>query len=59
MPLEPETIGVEDEGKIKSLSRKFWIGLALTIPVLILAISTPVIVWSGGIFFIRAMALRR
>ena len=71
MSLEPKTVDVEDEGEIKSLSLKFWIGLALTIPVLIMAmgnawmphsvskwlqflLSTPVVVWAGGIFFIRA-----
>src|SRR5215471_4938401 len=71
MSLEPETVDVDDEGEIKSLSLKFWIGLALTIPVLIMAmgnvwmphsvskwaeflLSTPVVVWAGGIFFIRA-----
>ena len=40
MTLEPKTIGVGDEEEqheIKSLSRKFWIALVLTIPVLILA----------------------
>ena len=71
MSLEPKAVDVEDEGEIKSLSLKFWIGLALTIPVLIMAmgnawiphsvskwleflLSTPVVVWAGGIFFIRA-----
>src|SRR6516162_10101532 len=71
MSLEPKTVDVEDEGEIKSLSLKFWIGLAHTIPVLIMAmgnawiphsvskwleflLSTPVVVWAGGIFFIRA-----
>jgi len=71
MSLEPKAVDVEDEGEIKSLSVKFWIGLALTIPVLIMAmgnawipysvskwleflLSTPVVVWAGGIFFIRA-----
>src|SRR6516165_9441302 len=71
MSLEPKTVDAEDEGEIKSLSLKFWIGLALTIPVLIMAmgnawiphsvskwleflLSTPVVVWAGGIFFIRA-----
>ena len=29
MSLEPKTVDVEDEGEIKSLSLKFWIGLAL------------------------------
>src|SRR5205814_3027733 len=40
MTLEPETIGVGDEEEqheVKSLSRKFWIALVLTIPVLIIA----------------------
>src|SRR5438876_7038724 len=39
MTLEPKTIGVgdEEEHEIKSISRKFWIALVLTIPVLILA----------------------
>src|SRR5678815_5223828 len=41
MTLEPMTIGVEDEQELhelNSLSRKFWIALALTIPVLIVAL---------------------
>jgi P-type Cu+ transporter len=40
MSLEPKTVGVGDEEEqreVKSLSRKFWIGLGLTIPVLLLA----------------------
>jgi Cu+-exporting ATPase len=40
MSLEPKTVGVgneEEQSEIKSLSRKFWIALVLTIPVLILA----------------------
>src|SRR6188472_199391 len=40
MSLEPMTIGVGDEEEqheVNSLSRKFWIALVLTIPVLILA----------------------
>jgi len=40
MTLEPKTIGAgdeEDQGEIRSLSRKFWIALVLTIPVLIIA----------------------
>jgi P-type Cu+ transporter len=42
MTLEPKTLGVGDEEEqheIKSLSRKFWIALVLTIPVLIIAMS--------------------
>jgi P-type Cu+ transporter len=39
MTLEPKTIGVEEHehGETESLSRKFWIALVLTIPVLFLA----------------------
>ena len=40
MTLEPKTVGAgheEEQREIKSLSRKFWIALVLTIPVLILA----------------------
>jgi P-type Cu+ transporter len=40
MALEPKTIGAEDSAEhaeIRSLSRKFWIGLAFTGPVLIIA----------------------
>ena len=40
MSLEPMTIGVGDEEEqheVKALSRKFWIALVLTIPVLIIA----------------------
>ncbi len=40
MTLEPKTIGVGDEEEqrgIRSLSRKFWIALGLTIPVLVIA----------------------
>jgi Cu+-exporting ATPase len=83
MTLEPRSRGVgagdEEQHEIKSLSRKFWIALVLTIPVLILAMShavpglhidaivsreigkwiefgltTPIVLWAGGFFFIRA-----
>ena len=81
MPLEPKTVSPEpeDDNETRALARKFWIGLALTIPVLFLAmgqeisglrmeqwipqaiskwleflLSTPVVVWAGGIFFGRA-----
>ena len=40
MRLEPKTVGAEDSAEhaeIRSLSRKFWIGLAFTVPVLFLA----------------------
>jgi P-type Cu+ transporter len=82
MTLEPKTIGVGDEEEqkeIRSLSRKFWIALVLTIPVLLIAmghaipglhvealipkqiskwiefaLATPVVLWVGDFFFIRA-----
>jgi P-type Cu+ transporter len=39
MRLEPKTIAAEpgDDSEIRALSRKFWIGLILTIPVLVIA----------------------
>jgi P-type Cu+ transporter len=40
MTLEPKTIGVgaeEEQQEVNSLSRKFWIALVLTVPVLVLA----------------------
>jgi len=81
MPLEPKTVSAEpeDDGEIRALARKFWIGLVLTVPVLFLAmgewipgaqieqwipkpvskwleflLSTPVVLWAGGMFFSRA-----
>ena len=82
MTLEPKTFGMgdgEEQREVKSLSRKFWIALVLTIPVLIIAmghaipwldvdsllprqigkwiefgLTTPVVLWAGGFFFIRA-----
>jgi P-type Cu+ transporter len=80
MTLEPKTIGgvdEEEQREIWSLSIKFWVGLGLTIPVLILAmgkyipglhtdhipltfskwlelaLSTPVVLWAGAMFFER------
>lgn len=81
MDLEPKSVGDgsdEEEVAIRSLSRKFWIALALTVPVLILAmgrmipgvpfdewvprrvskwlefaLSAPVVIWAGGMFFQR------
>jgi len=42
MPLEPKTVGEPEEDEdteIRSLSRRFWVALALTIPVLFIAMS--------------------
>lgn len=82
MKLEPKTITAGDtseEKEIRSLARKFWIGLMLAVPIVFLAmghyipgihveawipkniskwiefiLATPIILWAGGIFFIRA-----
>src|SRR6266550_9126322 len=82
MTLEPKTIGAGDEEEqkeIRSLSRKFWSALVLTIPVLFIAmghaipglhvealipkqiskwiefaLATPVVLWAGDFFFMRA-----
>ncbi|MEE4271810.1 MAG: copper-translocating P-type ATPase, partial [Thermoanaerobaculales bacterium] len=39
MPLEPKTVAgeVEEDAEVRALSRKFWIALALTVPVFLLA----------------------
>jgi Cu+-exporting ATPase len=81
MPLELKTVSAEpeDDGETRALACKFWIGLALTAPILFLAmgewipglqieqwtprpvskwleflLSTPVVLWAGGMFFGRA-----
>lgn len=82
MPLEAKSIGgasSEEEKEIAALKHKFWIALALTIPVFMLAmggmipgiglhdiipksvskwiefiLTTPVVLWAGGIFFVKA-----
>ncbi|MDO8674821.1 MAG: copper-translocating P-type ATPase [Candidatus Omnitrophota bacterium] len=74
MHLEPLGPGEKENGEekqISSLSRKFWIGLALTIPLVLLvlgemlftphrlspfiqlALATPVVLWTGGMFFVK------
>jgi P-type Cu+ transporter len=77
-PLNPTATGTEDQKEIHSLARKFWIGLALTVPLVLvmlgeavpvlnmqafvppavlpwvqLGLATPVVLWSGGVFFIK------
>lgn len=82
MPLEAKGVPSdesEDNHEVQSLSRKFWIGLGLAIPVFFIAmgemipilninivisykisswlqfiLTTPVVLWAGGIFFIKA-----
>lgn len=82
MDLEPKSGAAvttdEDDSELTSMSRRFWIGLGLTLPVFLLAmlpmvgvplerwvsvgvsrwlqfvLSTPVVLWAGWPFFVRA-----
>ena len=82
MDLEPKSVAAvttdEDDSELTTMSRRFWIGLALTLPVFLLAmlpmvgvplervasatasrwlqfvLSTPVVLWAGWPFFVRA-----
>ena len=81
MALEPRMVSAEEEDnpELRDMSRRFWVGVALTIPVLVsamgarlpgsplhawaserfwtwfeLLLSTPVVVWCGWPFFVRA-----
>lgn len=80
MHLEPKSAPAEEDNKeARMLSRKFWIGLFLALPVFLLALgemipvlnlkafipsnlsrwlqcifATPVVLWAGNIFFIKA-----
>ncbi|MFA5198117.1 MAG: heavy metal translocating P-type ATPase, partial [Candidatus Omnitrophota bacterium] len=81
MPLEREFLSSRDDedGETRKLARKFWAGLALSLPVFLLAFgemvptfhlrnnvfsgfsrwlqfifATPVVLWAGNIFFIKA-----
>ncbi len=81
MPLEPLTPGgdtSEEEKQIRSLALKFWVGLAFTVPIILLVLgemipslsflsiipqrlypfvqfvlATPVVLWTGGMFFTK------
>jgi len=57
MDLEPKTIqpdAEEDDSELRSMTRRFWVALVLTIPVLLLAmlpmVRVPVDVWLGATF---------
>jgi Cu+-exporting ATPase len=81
MALEPATVTTDEapDPELGDMSRRFWIGLALTAPVFALemgghvmdlhalvaprvsawiqfALATPVVVWAGAPFFVRAWA---
>lgn len=72
MRLELKTISTESEeedGELKDMNRRFWIGLFLTIPILLIsnfrllpnqygswiqfALAIPVVLWSGWPFFVK------
>jgi Cu+-exporting ATPase len=68
-PLDPLAAGPEDDGELRDMQRRFWISLALSLPVLIMAmgeiagtiwyqaaLATPVVVWGAWPFFQRAWA---
>ena len=77
-PLNPTGENSEEENQIYSLSLRFWIGLTLTIPIVVLVLgemisainiggfiphhllpfiqlglATPVVLWAGGMFFVK------
>lgn len=77
-PLNPTGETNEDQKEIRSLSHKFWTGLGLTVPLVLLVLgdmipavniqtyipqhllpfmqlilATPVVLWTGGIFFVK------
>jgi Cu+-exporting ATPase len=79
MALEPTTIssGDEENGELRDMTRRFWTGAALALPVFLVAmahvfpsapawldssplrwmqfaLSTPVVLWAGWPFFVRA-----
>lgn len=71
MSLEPKNTSVsEDDSEYRDMLRRFWIGLVLAVPVLILSmtnfvpaqlshwlqfiITTPIVFWLGQLFFERA-----
>jgi Cu+-exporting ATPase len=82
MALEPRMVGAGDElnPELADMKRRFWVSLALTVPVLVIAmgdmvlaglrdvmslrillwiqlvLSTPVVLWGGRPFFVRAWA---
>jgi len=68
MALEPLTISAEEEDnpELRDMTRRFWVSVALTLPVLVasmsgfgwvwfqLILASPVVLWGGWPFFVRA-----
>jgi Cu+-exporting ATPase len=67
MALEPRTVTVEEgpSPELVDMSRRFWIGLVLSVPIVVLALANlfnwlqlvlavPVVFWCGWPFFVRA-----
>lgn len=66
MDLEPKEVTVEaDDSEYRSMLQRLWVGAFLTVPIMILAVtenspwiqfilSTPVVLWCGWPFFVKA-----
>jgi P-type Cu+ transporter len=67
MALEPLTVSLDEEEntELADMTRRFWVAVILTIPVLVLGmmelvprlqlvLATPVVLWAGWPFFVRA-----
>ena len=56
MALEPEAPSAEEEpnAELADMSRRFWISLALTVPLIGLAISSPLLVGAGPFYRLAA-----
>ena len=68
-PLDPLAAGSDEDGELRSMTRRFWISLVLAGPTLIMAmgefagtawyqfaLATPVVLWAAWPFFQRAWA---
>ncbi|MBS0620849.1 MAG: copper-translocating P-type ATPase [Verrucomicrobia bacterium] len=69
MQLELRQTGFEDDNELKEMNRRFWAGLFLTLPILLIAnfqlfssqfnswiqfvLATPVVLWCGWPFFLK------
>ncbi len=65
MNLEPTIPSDEEDVELKAMTRRFWIGLVLTLPIFFLGaypliqllLATPVVLWAGFPFFQRGISL--